>query len=151
MSITCSTGQVTVNYEAKDGEAKTISERMELPADLANGMILTLLKNVHGRPPASLSMVTATPKPRLVKLALSTAAEDQFTTGGTARKAAHYVVRVEIGGLTGLLAKLTDKVPPDSHLWILDGEAPAFVKSEGPMFAEGPIWRVELVSPVWPR
>src|SRR5262245_50847124 len=39
MSINCSTGQVIVNYAEKDGEPKTISERMELPADLANGMI----------------------------------------------------------------------------------------------------------------
>ena len=152
MSIDCASGRVTVHYTEKDGEPKVADEHMDLPADLANGMILTLLKSVRGnRPPASLSMVATTPKPRLVKLALSVAGEDRFRTGETARKATHYVLKVEIGGVAGLVAPLVGKQPPDSHVWILGGEAPAFVKSEGPMFLGGPIWRIELVSPTWPR
>jgi hypothetical protein len=151
MTIDCATGRVIVHYTEDDGEQKVADEHMDLPADLANGLILTLLKNVGNRPPASLSMVVTTPKPRLVKLALSVAGEDRFMTGGTARKAAHYVVKVEIGGVAGLVAPLIGKQPADSHVWVLGGEAPAFVKSEGPMFLDGPIWRTELVSPVWPR
>jgi hypothetical protein len=97
------------------------------------------------------SMVAATPKPRLVKLAIAAAGEDPFSTGSTARKASRYVVKVEIGGIAGLLAPLLGKQPPDSHVWILGGEAPAFVKSEAPLYFGGPLWRIELVSPVWPR
>jgi hypothetical protein len=58
-----------------------------------------------------------------------------------------YVVRVEIGGIAGLLAHLTGKQPPDTRVWVLGGEAPAFVKSEGPLYAGGPIWRIELATP----
>jgi hypothetical protein len=152
MSIDCATGQVTVRYANEHGEQKVEAERLELPADLANGLILTLLKNVTAdAPPNKVSMVAATPKPRLVKLAIATAAEEPFTTGGTARKATQYVVKVEIGGIAGLLAPLLGKQPPDSHVWILGGEAPAFVKSEAPLYLGGPLWRIELVSPVWPR
>jgi len=100
--------------------------------------------------PKTLSFVAATPKPSLVKLALSTAGRDRFSTGGTAREATHYVLKVEIGGLRGVLAPLVGKQPPDSHVWILGGEAPAFVKSEQQLFMGGPVWRIELVSPVWP-
>ena len=96
-------------------------------------------------------MVVATPKPRLVKLALSGAGEDRFTTGGTARKATHYVVKVEIGGVAGFIAPLVGKQPRTLTSGFCGGEAPAFVKSEGPMFLDGPIWRIELVSPVWPK
>jgi hypothetical protein len=150
-SIDCATGQVTVRY-MDDGKEKVETEHLELPPDLANGMILTLLKNVRSEaPPAKLSMVAFTPKPRLVKLELSVAGEDRFSTGGLGRKATHYVVKIEIGGLTGLIAPLVGKQPPDSHVWVLGGEAPAFVKSEAPMFLGGPIWRIELVSPVWPK
>jgi hypothetical protein len=60
------------------------------------------------------------------------------------------VVKVDIGGFAGLVAPLLHKQPPDSHLWILHGDAPAFVKSEGPFYLGGPIWRIELVSPQWP-
>jgi hypothetical protein len=152
MSIDCSSGRVTVRYTDEHGKEKVENERMQLPPDLANGMILTLLKNVRPEaPPAALSLVAATPKPRLVKLALSVAGEEPFSTGGAGRKATHYVVKVDIGGLSGLLAPLLGKQPPDSHVWILGGEAPAFVKSEGPLFLGGPPWRIELVSPVWPR
>jgi hypothetical protein len=86
-----------------------------------------------------------------VKLAITVAGDEPFSTGGTARKATNYVLRVEIGGISGLLAPLLGKQPPDSHVWILGGEAPAFVKSEQPFYLGGPLWRIELVSPVWPR
>jgi hypothetical protein len=151
MSIDGSSGQVTVRY-ADDGKQKVETERIEVPPDLANGLILTLLKNVRtGAPPKTVSLVAATPKPRLVKLAITAAGDEPFSTGGAARKATHYVLKVEIGGISGVLAPLLGKQPPDSHVWILGGEAPAFVKSEQPLYLGGPLWRTELVSPVWPR
>jgi hypothetical protein len=60
-------------------------------------------------------------------------------------------MNVEIGGISGVLALIFGKQPPDSHVWILGGEAPAFVKSEQPLYLGGPFWRIQLVSPVWPR
>jgi hypothetical protein len=95
------------------------------------------------------SLIVATPKPRLVKLAIQTAGREPFSTGASRRSATHYVLKVEIGGVSGLLAPLLGKQPPDSHVWILGGEAPAFVKSEQPLYAGGPLWRIELVSPAF--
>jgi hypothetical protein len=115
-------------------------------------MIPTLLKNVRpSATPASLSMVVATPKPRLVKLAVNSAGRDRFWTGGESRTAEHYVLRVEIGGLAGKLAPLLGKQPPDSHVWISEGAAPAFVGSEQPFYMGGPPWRIDLASPRWQR
>jgi hypothetical protein len=146
------TSRVTVHYADDHGEQKVVVERLDLPPDLANGIIPTLLKNVRPESlPSSVSLVVATPKPRLVKLHFAVAGEDSFSTGGTAHQATHYVVKVEIGGVAGLLAPLVGKQPPDSHVWILGGEAPAFVKSEQPLYLGGPIWRIELVSPIWQR
>jgi hypothetical protein len=151
VTINCASGQVTVRYTNEHGEEKVESEQMKLPPDLANGMTLVLMKNIRAaEPPKALSMIVTSPKPRLVKLAISSAGDEEFSTAGAPRKATHYVVKVEIGGVSGLVAPLVGKQPPDTHVWILQGEAPAFVKSEGPLFADGPIWRIELVSPVWP-
>jgi hypothetical protein len=151
VTVDASSGQVTVRY-LDEGKEKVETEGMKLPPDLANGIMLTLLKNVRPTaPPESLSMVVATPKPRLVKLKISTAGNEPFSTGSAGRTATHYVVKIDIGGLTGLIAPLIGKQPPDTHVWILQGAAPAFVKSEGPMFLGGPIWRIELASPAWPR
>jgi hypothetical protein len=86
-----------------------------------------------------------------VKLVITSQGEDSFSTGGSSRKAIHYLVKVDIGGVTGLVAPLIGKKPPDTHVWILGGEAQAFVKSEGPLYLGGPTWRTELASPVWRR
>jgi hypothetical protein len=152
MAIDGSSGRVTVRYTDEQGKQKVEAERLDVPPGLANGLILTLLKNVQtGAPPKTVSLVAATPKPRLVKLAITVAGDEPFSTGGATRKATHYVLKVEIGGISGLLAPLLGKQPPDSHVWILGGEAPAFVKSEQPLYLGGPLWRIELVSPVWSR
>jgi hypothetical protein len=151
MRIDALRGQVSVRYE-DDGQPKVADEHLDLPPDLANGLILTALKNAKPEaPPKSVGFVAATPKPMLVKLAVSTAGEEPFSTGGAGRKATHYVLKVDIGGIKGVIAPLVGKQPPDSHVWILGGEAPAFVKSEQPLYNEGPVWRIELVSPAWPN
>jgi hypothetical protein len=152
VSIDGPSGQITVRNTDHDGKEKVVTERLNLPPDVANGLVLTLLKNIRSNEPQTkVSMVAATPKARLVKLAITRQGEEPFLIGGSTRKATHYVVKVEIGGAAGLVAPLLGKQPVDTHFWILDGEAPAFVKSEGPLFFGGPVWRIEPVSPVWPR
>ena len=142
---------VSVTYPDHGGRDKMEVEHMDLPDDLANGIIPVLLKNVDGRPPTSVAYVAAMPKPRLVRLLISSPGEEAFTTGGLSRHAIHYVLKVSIGGLAGVLAPLAGKQPPDSHVWILAGAEPAFVKSEQPLYVGGPVWRIELVSPVGPK
>jgi len=152
MTIDRESGKVVVKYKNDKGEDKVEEEQMELPDDLANGLIIALLKNVNSAaPPESFSFVAATPKPRLVKLKISTAAADPFTTAATGRKATHYVLKIDIGGIAGVVAPIIGKEPPDQHVWVLEGEAPAFVKSESTLFMGGPLWQMELVSPVWPH
>jgi hypothetical protein len=150
VSVDGSTGQVTVRYTDDSGKDKTVAERLKLPANVSNGMVLTLLKNIRPDvPQTTLSMVAATPKPRLVKLLISPEGEDSVSAGGLAHKATRYVVKVDIGGVAGVVAPIVGKQPPDTHIWVLGGDAPSFVKSEGPLYAGGPIWRIELTSPNW--
>jgi hypothetical protein len=145
-------GNVKVHYTDGDGKSKDEYEHLTLPADVANGLVFTMLKNVdRNAPPKSLTLVAATPKPRLVKLAVIPSGEERFVTGGESRLAIHYVLKVEIGGLSGLIAPLIGKQPPDSHIWILGGEAPTFVRSEQPLYFGGPVWRIELAAPAWPQ
>jgi hypothetical protein len=145
-------GTVTVRSRKKDDEEEVKTERMKLPPDLSNGVLFTLLKNVQPDGPKTESHFLAfTPKPRVVKLEISPAGQESFSIGGSTHKATHFVVHPELGGVTGLIAPLVGKEPPDSHVWILFGDVPAFVKFEGSLFAEGPIWRIELTSPRWPE
>ncbi len=151
VSIDAVGGRVTVRYE-DGGKEKILEEQMSLPPDLSNGIVLTLLKNIA--PDAAsveVSMLAATPKPRLVKLVITRAGEDPFSAGGASHRATRFNVKIELGGLAGVIAPLIGKQPKDTSVWILEGEAPGFVKSEGQMYQGGPLWRIELASPVWPR
>ena len=151
ISIAASTGQVSVRYTDDDKE-KTITDHLKLPLDLANGLVPILLKNLgEDSPPIEVSMLVATPKPRLVKLAIMGEGREPFSLAGFGREALNYSIKIEIGGIAGLVASWVGKQPPDSHVWILGGEAPAFVKSETLSYMGGPMWRTELLAPTWPR
>ncbi len=150
VSIDVSTGEVTV-HSADGGKEKFEKDHLDLPPDLANGLILTLLKNI--RPNSGeikVSYVAATPKPRLVKLAIASQGEDTFRTAGAPHRATRFDLKVEIGGLAGVVAPLLGKQPKDILIWILDGKAPAFVRMEGQLYQGGPVWRIEMATPVWP-
>ena len=132
MSLNVSMGQVTIRYTDDDGKEKTITDRLKLPADLANGMVTTLLGDIDPKAPKTvLSMLVATPKPRLVKLEISHLGEDSFTVGDSAAKAMRYAVKVDIGGISGIIAPIIGKQPPDTHVWMVYGKAPGLLKSEG--------------------
>jgi hypothetical protein len=152
MSVNTSTGQTIVHYKDDDGKKKTISDRLKLPADLANGIVTTLMSDIDSKAPkTTVSMLVATPKPRVVKLEISPAGEDSFSIGGSAAKAMRYVVKVDIGGISGVIAPIIGKQPPDTHIWMVGGRAPGFLKSEGQLYEGGPIWRIEMASPIWPK
>jgi hypothetical protein len=152
MRIDALAGRVTVRYTDDQGHAKVEAQRLGLPPDLANGLMPILLKNIdRAEQPREVPLVAATPKPRLVTVEIAGAGEERFATGLVSRRATHYVVKVDLGGFAGLVAPLMGKAPPDSHVWILGGTAPTFVRSEQPLYAGGPLWRIEAVSPVWPR
>jgi len=152
VSLNVSTGQVTVHYTDDDGKEKTIADRLKLPADLANGLVITLLSDIDLKAPrTTLSMLVFTPKPRLVKLEISPIGEDSFSIGGSPAVAMRYAIKVDIGGLSGVIAPIIGKQPPDIHVWMIGGKAPGFLKSEGPLYEGGPIWRIELASPIWPK
>ena len=150
-AIDATSGQVTVRY-TDDGKETVVTERLELPPDVANGMLFTLLKNVQrSAPRTTVSYVAATPKPRLVNLEIIPQGQKPFSIGSYSHKAIHYVVKVKIGGVAGWLAHVMGKQPPDTQAWVLSDDAPAFVRSDGPLYGDGPIWRMELAVPaVWP-
>lgn len=150
--IEMGSGRVTVKTVDKNGKEKTDTQKMKLPPDLANGMVITLLKNIPpGAAVPDLPMLVASPKPRIVKLRITSQGKDPFLLATSNHEAIHYVIKVDIGGVSGALAPLLGKQPPDSHVWILGGDAPTFVKSVTLSYVGGPLWTTELLAPTWPK
>ena len=146
--INASTGQITSRME--DGKVR--QDHLDLSPDVSNGLPPNLLLNVlPSTPETKLSFVAPTQKPRLIHVSIKPAGEVPFTIGGTKRKAVDFSLHVELGGIAGVVAPLIGKQPPDYHIWILPGTSPAFIREEGPLYEGGPIWRIEQISPEFPR
>jgi hypothetical protein len=145
--IDASTGNITVKT-IDNGKEKVTSKHLDLPPDVANGLIFTLLKNVNpSAPETTISMVAASSSPRIVKLKISPQPEKTIKVGLITQKAQHYRVKVEIEGVAGVIAPVVGKQPPDTHVWIVKSEAPAFLESEGPLSQDTPVWRIEMTAP----
>jgi hypothetical protein len=132
--------------EGAGGAEEVASGQLDMPADLYNGMMLLLLKNMPSGEGATAQLAAFTPKPRLLRVDLRREGEDRVVFGGAAKQAARYLVNLEIGGVTGVVASLVGKTPPDLRYWLVPGEIPAFVRFEGAMFLNGPVWRVEMAG-----
>jgi hypothetical protein len=144
-------GEYAVRVRESEQKPETAHEgRLDVPADVANGMALALVKNLPPGARAEGHYVAFTPKPRLVALTLLPVGEDRFFIGELGRTAVRYLGKFELGGLTGAVAGLLGKRPPPLYYWVVTGDAPAFVRFEGPLYFGGPVWRVELTGPRWP-
>ena len=48
------------------------------------------------------------------------------------------------------MAPLVGKAPPNIEIWAVTGQAPTFVREQGPIYPDGPVMTIQLVSPTWP-
>ena len=55
-------------------------------------------------------------------------------------------MKPKLGTALGFFASLLGKTPADYACVILTKEVPAFVRCDGPLFLNGPIWRIELTT-----
>jgi hypothetical protein len=143
-------GQVTVRSFGKDGKEEVKTDHLQLPPDLANGIVSLILENIRPHTPeTTLPILVATPKPRIVKLVVSSRGEEPFSVAGSSHQAIHYEIKIELGGVPGVVAPLIGKQPPNIQIWVVGGQAPTFVREQGPIYPDGPMMTIELASPVW--
>jgi hypothetical protein len=132
----------------ENGKEKMTTKHLDLPPDVSNGLLFTLVKNIDpAAAETTVSMVAASTSPRIVKLNIVPGEEKTIKVGLITHKAQHYVVKVKIGGVAGAIAPLVGKQPADSHVWVVKSEAPAFVEFEGQLSQDSPVWRIEMTAP----
>lgn len=132
------------------GKESSVSKKMKLPNDLANGIIYVVLKNIDPEAPSTkVSLLVGTPKPRIVKLNITHQGERGFAIGDLRRVALHYVIKFDLGGVTGVVAPVIGKQPADMDIWIASEGIPTFLMSRGQLFEDGPIWTITLTTPEW--
>jgi hypothetical protein len=149
--VDCRTGKVTVHSTGKDGKDEVKTSSPKLQPDLSNGLVSTLIENL--RPDSEetkVSLLAATPDVRLVTLSIMSHGEESFSLAGASRKAIRYEIKIELGGVAGVIAPMIGKQPPNIQVWVVGGQAPTFVREQGPIYPDGPVYTIELASPTWP-
>lgn len=143
-------GQYRVTTKShKDGREERLTGKLELPPDVYNGMIITVAKNLPPRSRATVHVVAFTPKPVLIGLEIAPSGSQRLS-GTLAETAVRFTLKPKLGLLLRIGAQLKGQTPPDSHLWIVADEVPAFVRFEGPLYS-GPVWRIDLARPRWTK
>jgi hypothetical protein len=143
--VEAATGIATTRTADKNGKIHVESEHMDLPDDLANGFVGTLLLNV---PPNTASFRVGILAPvfggRLIRILISPEGEQPFQKTGQTLKAKVFRIHPELGGFLGVIATLLGLQPKDVMVWILEGEQPAVVRVVGQLGGFGPVVSSEL-------
>jgi hypothetical protein len=139
------TGMATTRTVDRNGKINVESEHIDLPDDLANGFVGTLLLNVSpNTAPFRVGILAPVFGGRLIRILISPEGEQPFQKSGRPLKATVFRIHPELGGFLGLLAKLLDLQPKDVMVWVLEGENPAVMRVVGQLGGSGPVLSSEL-------
>ena len=141
-------GRVTI-HDLESG--KTDTQTLKIPFDLANGIITQVLQNIpQDTAETKVSYVLPTSKPRLAKIVISRAGEDSYTLGGERQTAKKLELKVELGGVVGLIAPIVGKEPKPTTVWMAGGRVPMFIRIQTQFYEGGPLWTIQQTAPSWP-
>jgi hypothetical protein len=144
-AVDAATGIATTRTTDKNGKVHVENEHMDLPDDLANGFVGTLLLNVPpNTAPFRVGMLAPVGSGRLIRLLISPEGQQPFQTGGQTLKATVFRIHPELGGIVGVIAQLLGLQPKDVMVWVLEGEDPAVVRIVGQLGGYGPVVSSEL-------
>jgi hypothetical protein len=144
-AMEAATGIATSRSADKNGNIRVESERIDLPDDLANGFVGTVLLNVpRNSAPFRVGILAPVGGGRLIRILISPEGEQPFHRAGQTLKATVFRIHPELGGIVGLIATLIGIQPKDVMVWVLEGEQPAVVRIVGQLGGYGPVVSSEL-------
>jgi hypothetical protein len=139
-AVEASTGMATSRTVDKYGKLHVESKHIDLPDDLANGFIGTLLLNVpHPMAPFQVGMLAPFGSGRLIRILISQEGEQPFEMAGQTLKATVFRIHPELGGIVGVIATLIGLQPKDVMVWVSEGGEPAVVRIVGQLGGYGPV------------
>jgi hypothetical protein len=143
--VEAATGIATSRTADKNDKIHVESEHMDLPDDLANGFVGTLLLNVpHNKTPFRVGILAPVGGGRLIRILISPEGEQPFQKEGQTFKATVFRIHPELGGVLGMIAMLLNLQPKDVMVWVQEGEKPAVMRIVGQLGGFGPVLSSEL-------
>lgn len=106
ISLERASGKYLVKTKAhKDGQEKLLEGTLDLPPDVYNGMILTVVKDLLKGAGETVHIVAFTPKPRLIQLELTPVGGQRVLVGELEKAAVHYVLEPWLGVVASVLGR----------------------------------------------
>ncbi len=120
-----------------------------LPDDAYNGMLVTLLKNLRPGKSHTVHYVAFTPQPKLYPVQLRPTQHLTVQMGPSPKPVTLFKLKPTIGLITRLVGTLFGKLPLEFHyhVWFYTDDIPVFAAFEGPLYVNGPTWRIEQKLP----
>lgn len=144
-AVEAAPGMAITRTTDKYGKIHVDSERMDLPDDLANGFVGTLLLNVPQKTaPFVAGILAPVGSGRLVRILISPEGVQPFHMNGQTLKAKVFRIHPELGGIVGVIVRLLGLQPKDVMVWVLESEEPAIVRIVGQLGGYGPVVSSEL-------
>jgi hypothetical protein len=144
-AVDATTGTAITRKMDANGKAQIESEHIDLPDDLSNGVVGTLLLNVQqNTSPFRVGLLVPLGGGRLIRIRISPEGERSFHTRGQTAKAAVFRIHPELGGIVGWIALLLGLQPKDVMVWVQEGQQPAVVRIVGQLGGYGPVVSSEL-------
>jgi hypothetical protein len=144
-TVEAASGIATSRTADKNGNIHVESHHIDLPDDLANGFVGTLLLNVpQNATPFRVGILAPVGSGRLIRILISGEGEQPFHATGQTLKATVFRIHPELGGIVGVIAPLIGLQPKDVMVWVLEGEEPAVVRIVGQLGGYGPVVSSEL-------
>jgi hypothetical protein len=138
-------GMATTRTADRNGKIQVESQHIDLPDDLANGFVGSLLLNVPpNTAPFRVGILAPVFGGRLIRVLISPEGEQPFQKAGQTLKAEVFRIHPELGGILGMLAKLLGLQPKDVMVWVLEGDKPAVMRVVGQLGGSGPVLSSEL-------
>ena len=143
--VETATGIATSRTEDRNSKIHVESHHIDLPDDLANGFVGTVLLNAQqSTAPFRVGMLAPVAGGRLIRLLISPEGEQPFHTAGQTLQATVFRIHPELGGIVGVIASLIGLQPKDVMVWVLEGEEPEVVRIVGQLGGYGPVVSSEL-------
>lgn len=144
-TVEADTGTVISRAMDRSGKTRVEAEKIDLPSDLANGIVGTLLLNVSGNTaPFRVALLAPVGGGRLVHILVSPEGEESFHMAAQTLRATKFRIHPELGGFVGWLVALIGIQPKDVLVWVRQGDQPAVVKIVGQLGGYGPVVSSEL-------
>jgi hypothetical protein len=143
--VDAATGTATSRTTDKNGTIHAERHHVEVPDDLANGFIGTLLLNTPtNATPFRVGMLAPVGGGRLIRVLISPEGEQPFHIGGQTLKASVFRIHPELGAVVSMIASLLGLKPKDVMVWVLEGDDPAVERIVGQLGGGGPVISSEL-------